>query len=124
MIINGENYQINIDNSLRGFANTKINESGLFENNDSHIKVETIHGCKGMCLDSIFFISSQKNGANSSGGFWGEWFDRIQITEKNRLAFVAFSRAKYLLVLGIPETKSFTASDKIFLQSLGFEFVE
>ncbi len=115
---------IKISKSPQGYATKKVNDTIKFEKRDTDCRIETIHACKGMCLDSVLFLSNSTKSSNSSGGFWKEWFDKAEISEKNRLAFVAFSRAKYLLVLGIPNTSSFTSKDRNFLESLGFDFVE
>jgi superfamily I DNA/RNA helicase len=48
----------------------------------------------------------------------------IKIEEKNRMAYVAFSRAKYLLALGIPKPSSFSDSDKKRLMDYGFKLIE
>ena len=84
------------------------------------MKIEPIHGCKGMSLDAVLCISSyQTAGDSDSGAYWRQWFDRIRIDEKNRLAYVAFSLAKYLLVLAIPKPSSFSMEDKDMLISCG-----
>lgn len=70
-----------------------------------NFNITTIHGAKGMSLDSALVFSSYQKSKNGSGSFWKSWFDVKKITEKNRLAYVSFSRAKHLLVLAIPRTK-------------------
>ena len=105
----------------------KIVEKTLFDNEEGEMNyaIETIHGCKGMSLDAVFFLSSyQASNDEHSGGYWKQWFDRANIGEENRLAYVAFSRARYLLVLGIPKPKSFSETDRKVLEDAGFEIVE
>lgn len=71
--------------------------------------IETIHSCKGMSLDSVLFMSAyRRNHDQDSGSHWWEWFasDNNHINEGNRLAYVAFSRARRLIVLGIPNPPS------------------
>jgi len=109
-----------------GNANKTLNEI-LFKKveNISEVKIETIHGCKGMSLDAVLCFSSyQASRETESGAYWRQWFDRSIIDEKNRLAYVAFSRAKYLLVLAIPKPSTFTVIDKKLLIDSGFEVID
>ena len=87
-------------------------------------RIETIHSCKGMSLDAVLFMSTyQKNGAET-GAYWADWFAKNQTDteESHRLAYVAFSRARHLLMLGIPNPPSSPVSDeqKELLKSIGF----
>ena len=105
----------------------EIVEKTLFESEEGELNyaIETIHGCKGMSLDSVFFLSSyQASKDEHSGGYWKQWFDRADIGEENRLAYVAFSRAKYFLALGIPKPRNFSDADREILLDAGFEIVE
>ena len=105
----------------------KIVEKTLFDSEEGELNyaIETIHGCKGMSLDAVFFLSSyQASNDEHSGGYWKQWFERGNIGEENRLAYVAFSRARYLLALGIPKPKNFSDIDKKMLENAGFEVVE
>lgn len=109
-----------------GNANKTLNEI-LFKKveNISEVKIETIHGCKGMSLDAVLCFSSyQATKETESGAYWRQWFDRSIIDEKNRLAYVAFSRAKYLLVLAIPKPSTFTVTDRELLIDSGFEVID
>lgn len=88
-------------------------------------KIETIHGCKGMSLDAVLFMSSyQANSNTESGAYWKQWFDKTIIEEKNRMAYVAFSRARHLLALGIPKPNAFSNEDKKLLENSGFKIIE
>ena len=95
---------------------------------DLSITIETIHGCKGMSLDSVLFVSSYKKSDNSSGAHWRDWFQHSEtgLCEAHRLAYVAFSRAKHLLALGIPNPPStpLTEADRKMLIDYGFEIIE
>lgn len=105
----------------------KTLEEVLFCNtsNDIEHKIETIHGCKGMSLDAVLFMSVYaKSRDEDSGAHWKDWFDVGEIGEKNRLAYVAFSRAKYILVLGIPMTSTFKTEDRNNLIKCGFKIIE
>lgn len=113
--------------NIRQGNKDKIVENTLFDNieGDINYAIETIHGCKGMSLDAVFFLSSyQANRDEHSGGYWKQWFDKEQIGEENRLAYVAFSRARYLLALGIPKPKKFSEKDRKILEDAGFKIVE
>lgn len=82
--------------------------------------IETIHSCKGMSLDAVLFMSSYRRSRDQdSGSHWCDWFadDNNSISEGNRLAYVAFSRARYLIVLGIPNPPS-SPLNEAELQSL------
>ena len=71
--------------------------------------IETIHSCKGMSLDAVLFMSAYRRSRDQdSGSHWCDWFadDNNSISEGNRLAYVAFSRARHLIVLGIPNPPS------------------
>nr|WP_294485152.1 ATP-dependent helicase [uncultured Anaerosporobacter sp.] len=122
-----ENTSYKIGNIRSGNKNKSISEV-LFDKKEGKIefKIETIHGCKGMSLDSVFFLSSyQKNNQDEhSGGYWKQWFELDEIEEENRLAYVAFSRAKYLLALGIPKPRNFSEADRKILNNAGFEIIE
>lgn len=85
-----------------------------------NMNIATIHGSKGMSLDSVLCLSSYKSDLKSNGSYWKQWFDNSIISEKNRLAYVAFSRAKYLLVLAIPKHKKFTSEEFEVLYKNGF----
>jgi len=90
------------------------------------IEVSTIHGSKGLTLDAALVVSSYNSTKDDegSGAHWKEWFNNITINEKNRLAYVAFSRPKYLLALGIPNTKGFSDEDRRILNQHGFKIIE
>ena len=122
-----ENTSYKIGNIRPGNKNKSVSDV-LFDKKEGEIefKIETIHACKGMSLDSVLFLSSyQKNNQDEhSGGYWKQWFDLDEVEEENRLAYVAFSRAKYLLALGIPKPSSFSEEDRNILYNAGFEIIE
>lgn len=101
---------VNLGKIRSGEAKRTVLET--FENtHDTSIpcEIETIHSCKGMSLDAVLFMSAYKRSRDQdSGSHWCDWFasDSNPINEGNRLAYVAFSRARYLLVLGIPNPPS------------------
>lgn len=103
---------------------------GLTNNCNNAIKIETIHSCKGMSLDSVLFVSSYNKSSNKgSGNYWKEWFPLYAnniVSESNRLAYVAASRAKHMLVLGIPNPAASPISkeDINYLKSCGFQIID
>ena len=115
-----------IGNIRRGNKNKTV-EKILFDNKEGDLlyPIETIHGCKGMSLDAVFFLSAyQASNDEHSGGYWKQWFNRENIGEENRLAYVAFSRARYLLALGIPKPQNFSEGDRKVLKDAGFEIIK
>ena len=127
-IINGEIIQLfegrkaELGNIRKGKTNVKIkdtlkNEFGM----KNEISVETIHNCKGMSIDSVLLLTPKS--ANSDF-YWKKWIDNTTIEEENRFAYVAISRAKYLLFLAIPNDKNYTDEDKEKFKDLGFEIIE
>lgn len=97
----------------------------MFEVKDSigkDINITTIHGAKGMSYDSVLFFSSYQKSKKDSGAHWTQWFDTECIAEKNRLAYVSFSRAKHLLVLAIPKLKN--SKQENFKEIFDYGFVE
>ena len=117
---------IKLPNVRGGNSKKSINQT-LFNGNSNRIRydISTIHACKGLSLDAVLFISSYKDSKNGdSGSYWKQWFDTKIIDEKNRIAYVGFSRAKYLLALGIPKPSTFTNEDKKMLQEKGFKIVD
>ena len=122
-------HTIELKSIRRGMKDEKVIDT--FSNSIGHdisITIETIHGCKGMSLDSVLFVSSYTKSASSSGAHWRDWFQHNEtgISEAHRLAYVAFSRAKHLLALGIPNPHSapLSEADKQMLTDCGFEIVE
>lgn len=106
--------------------NGKPNEKVLkmFNNlTNSKIKIETIHGCKGMTLDAALVVSSYRKNNSDSAVYWKQWFSTQNISENNRMAYVAFSRPKHLLGLVIPRNSDFTEDDYKFLSSK-FKIIE
>ena len=87
-------------------------------------KIETIHSCKGMSLDAVLFMSTYQKNADETGAYWADWFakDRNALEENHRLAYVAFSRARHLLILGIPNPPSSPLAKEQLdkLKSIGF----
>jgi DNA helicase-2/ATP-dependent DNA helicase PcrA len=72
-------------------------------------------------------MSTYKKSNEESGSYWADWFASRSdnIGECNRLAYVAFSRAKQLLVLGVPNPRSspIDESQRTILTNAGFEIM-
>ena len=78
----------------------------------------TIHKSKGCTFDSTLVISSKN--AKSIGGHWKEhWLNGSG--ESKRIGYVASTRARHLLVWGVPKLKR---NDKDLIESYGFINVE
>lgn len=115
-----------LGNVRKGNAN-EIIEKTMFNKVEGELNfdIETIHGCKGMSLDAVLFMSVYQAGKDDqSGSYWKQWFERRVIAENNRLAYVAFSRARYLLALGIPKPKAFSNDDRKILEDAGFVIID
>ena len=69
------------------------------------LPISTIHQVKGMTLDSaLLFLSGNSSGQQLS---IGDLHQPISFpTEKQRLMYVAMSRPRYLLAIGLPDTVS------------------
>lgn len=119
-----------LPNIRSGNSNKTLNQT-LFNNNSNKIRydISTIHACKGLSIDAVLFLSTYKkpvtsNGNSESGSYWRQWFNTENVEEKNRIAYVGFSRAKYLLALGIPKPSSFSDEDMKFLKERGFKIID
>ena len=67
-----------------------------------------------MSLDAVLFMSAYRRSRDQdSGSHWCDWFadDNNSISEGNRLAYISFSRARHLIVLGIPNPLSSPLSE-------------
>ena len=122
-------HTVELKSIRHGMTNEQVENT--FSGSNAHevsIPIVTIHGCKGMSLDSVLFVSSYKKSDKGSGAHWRDWFyhNESGLSEAQRLAYVAFSRAKHLLALGIPNPPSapLTESDKQMLMDYGFDIVE
>lgn len=73
-------------------------------NGSSHLECNTIHSAKGATVDAVLlFLSENSQGQNISlSDFCKE--KRAEMTEKQRLIYVACSRAKQFVALVVPST--------------------
>lgn len=106
-MINGKSYRVS-----NGNKDVVIGE--IDEKVKNAIPIMTIHGSKGCTFDTTLVISTKN--ARSIGGHWKEhWLNGTG--EAKRIGYVASTRAKYLLVWGVPKMNS---EDKELLKSYGF----
>ena len=78
------------------------------------IRQETIHKVKGESIDAVLVLGSLK--------FWNSVIDAVNSgssTEERRLAYVAMTRARHLLVVGLPAAHFDKNADK--WMSWGFD---
>lgn len=106
-LINGKNFRVSSGNGsvIIGELDEKVKNT---------IPIMTIHGSKGCTFDTTLVISSKN--AKSKGGHWKEhWLNGSG--EAKRIGYVASTRARHLLVWGVPKLKKI---DKELLESYGF----
>ena len=105
--VTGKNFRVSIgnkDNLISLFSDFRV----------SSIPIMTIHASKGCTYDSVLVISSER--AKSDGGHWKKhWLQGDG--EGKRIGYVASTRAKYLLVWGVPKL---TNNDRELIESYGF----
>ena len=106
-LVNGTSFRVSSGNSK-----IIIGTSGQKTKNT--IPIITIHKSKGCTFDSTLVISSKNT--KSVGGHWKEhWINGSG--EAKRIGYVASTRAKHLLVWGVPKLKRV---DKELIESYGF----
>lgn len=106
-LVNGRTYKVSSKN-----GNVQI--IPLNKKFTSDIPIMTIHSSKGCTFDTTLVISSPKE--TSKGGHWKKhWIQGNG--EEHRIGYVAFTRAKFLLVLGVPKL---TSEDRNLIESYGF----
>jgi len=107
--------------ALRGNAsNPVINtiNTDLVEKN-SPLRITTIHSVKGETLDAIMVVSAPDKRGATKDGHWSYWLEDSK-SEKARLAYVASSRPKHLLIWAVPDISEV---EKLQLSSLGFSII-
>lgn len=106
-LIDGKNFRVSNGNG-------KVLIGEFNEKKKNKIPITTIHKSKGCTFDSTLVISSKN--AKSTGGHWKEhWLNGTG--ESKRIGYVASTRARHLLVWGVPKLKR---SDKDLIGSYGF----
>ncbi len=110
-LIDGKNFRVSNGNG-------KVIIGEFNEKKKNIIPIMTIHKSKGCTFDSTLVISSKN--AKSIGGHWKEhWLNGSG--ESKRIGYVASTRARHLLVWGVPKLKR---SDRDLIESYGFTNVE
>lgn len=84
----------------------------------SPIRITTIHSVKGQTFDAVLLVSAPTT--RTTDGHWTRWLENPQF-EAARLAYVASSRPRNLLVWAIPEP---TDDQKSQIEQLGFHILE
>lgn len=129
--------EMNIDNSVlilpeitkmrapSGYASLNVsNGISIKKTGLPVVDTTTIHQIKGKTLSSIMLVSSPTK-SGTSDGHWEQWL-ADKTSEAARLAYVASSRPKDLLVWAIPKPRVAKelkdATDRV--SELGFELVE
>lgn len=105
--VNGINFKTssgNKDNQISSFSKFAV----------SSIPIMTIHASKGCTYDSVLVVSSEN--AKSDGGHWKKHWLQGE-GESKRIGYVACTRARYLLVWGVP---TLTETDRALIESYGF----
>lgn len=64
---------------------------------EEQLRVETIHSVKGGTFDAVLLLSSSD--ARGKTGFWENWLKPDD--ESGRIGYVAITRPRYLLCLGV-----------------------
>lgn len=101
-----------------GGAKVITSEISISNTNKSKIPITTIHDVKGQTFDATMVVSSPNR--IGSDGHWTHWLDD-PTSEAARLAYVASSRSKHLLVWAVPELND---AGKKQLADLGFVIEE
>ena len=87
--------------------NVSLLGSGEEESREGKVTIITAHSAKGLEFDRVFIPGFYQ------GGFPNHLaIEEFNVDEERRLAYVAFTRAKKLLVITIPETVSFRGNTR------------
>ena len=81
------------------------------------VRIDTIHGVKGETLDAVMLVSNERK---KHGGCYKEWI-KDKNSEAARMAYVASSRPKHLLVWAIPDSANNNDLEK--LKEIGFSIL-
>ncbi|MBF4695088.1 UvrD-helicase domain-containing protein [Fusibacter ferrireducens] len=104
--------------ALKGNGAIAVKETVSTPNlKESKVRITTIHQVKGETLDALMLVSNTKH--SGGDGYWENWI-KDSSTESARLAYVASSRPKHLLVWALPQLQ---AKDIEKLEALGFKYI-
>ena len=85
---------------------------------NTKVRVDTIHGVKGETFDAVMLVSNKNAGHD---GYYKKWL-ADKNSEAARLAYVASSRPKHLLVWAIPDSADDEGIEK--LKEIGFTVLD
>ena len=89
--------------SLQGKADESVTNSlQTGPSGPTRIPVTTIHDVKGQTFDAVMVVSALHKGGATKDGHWEYWLEDKN-SEAARLAYVASSRPRHLLVWAVPE---------------------
>lgn len=100
--------------SPKGTAALTIDQMNVAE--ELHMRVETIHSVKGSTFDAVLLLSTP-NGHGKTG-YWQNWVNTSE--EAGRIAYVASTRPRYLLLWGV---NTLSGSQRQELEKLGISKV-
>ena len=83
------------------------------------LNITTIHNIKGKTLDALMLVSS-RNKSGTDDGYWTQWLDD-PASEAARLAYVASSRPRTLIVWAIPKPSKVEEDQLDRLKMIGFQ---
>jgi DNA helicase II / ATP-dependent DNA helicase PcrA len=83
------------------------------------LSITTIHNVKGKTLDALMLVSS-RNKSGTDGGHWTQWLDD-PTSEAARLAYVASSRPRKLIIWAIPNSSRVEEDQLDRLKEIGFQ---
>lgn len=106
--------------ALRKAGSKPVIESlSVHQSQNTNIRITTIHGVKGEDLGAVMVVSAPST-RGTDDGHWTQWVED-PTSEAARLAYVASSRPKHLLVWAIPEEQG---ADYSKLENLGFAHLQ
>lgn len=85
------------------------------------LRVTTIHNVKGETLEALMLVSS-RNKSGTEDGYWTQWLDD-PTSEAARLAYVASSRPRKLIIWAIPNPSKAEEGKLDLLRNIGFHII-
>jgi DNA helicase-2/ATP-dependent DNA helicase PcrA len=86
------------------------------------LRITTIHDVKGETLDALMLVSSQSL-SRTGDGYWIQWLDD-SASESARLAYVASSRPRKLIIWAIPRPSKRDIDQLNRLKKIGFHVLD
>ena len=85
------------------------------------LRITTIHNVKGETLEALMLVSS-RNKSGTNDGYWTQWLDD-PASEAARLAYVASSRPRKLIIWAIPDPSEKEEDQLDRLKNIGFKIL-